>query len=62
MHFKPGYDVEYSCSHSQLVCYPDFEVRKKRYNMITTSGVVVQDEDGYAGRFHCMRLKKSLRL
>ena len=46
MHFKPGYDVEYSCPHCQLVCYPDFEVRTKRYNMVTTSGVVMQDDVG----------------
>jgi hypothetical protein len=35
-----------SCGNCQLVCYPDREERKRRYKMLTTSGVVVQHPDG----------------
>ena len=44
--FRPGYSLDYSCSHCQLVCHPDPNVRKKRYRMIMSSGVVVQNADG----------------
>ncbi|MCX6700125.1 MAG: hypothetical protein NTV68_09385, partial [Methanomicrobiales archaeon] len=60
LHFKPGYDVEYSCSHCQLVCGPDFEGRKKSYNMITTSGVVVQDDVGVCRVVSPHEAKKTL--
>lgn len=35
-----------TCTYCQLVCTPDKEERKKRYKMITGSGVVVQRPDG----------------
>ena len=35
-----------SCANCQLVCTPDKEVRKKRYKMVTKSGVVIQQADG----------------
>jgi epoxyqueuosine reductase QueG len=44
--FRPGYSLDYSCSHCQLVCHPDPDVRKKRYQMVMNSGVVVQNDDG----------------
>lgn len=44
--FRPGYTLDYSCSHCQLVCHPDPDVRKKRYKMVMKGGVVVQNEDG----------------
>lgn len=44
--FRPGYSLDYSCSHCQLVCHPDPEVRKRRFRMVMGSGVIVQDADG----------------
>ena len=44
--FRPGYVLDYSCSHCQLVCHPDPRVRKARYQMVTSGGVVVQNTDG----------------
>lgn len=35
-----------SCAHCQLVCCPDKDERKERYQMLTGAGVVVQDLDG----------------
>jgi epoxyqueuosine reductase QueG len=35
-----------SCGNCQLVCHPDREERKRRYKMLTESGVVVQHPDG----------------
>jgi epoxyqueuosine reductase len=35
-----------ACAHCQLVCVPDKEERKRRYEMITNAGVVVQNPDG----------------
>lgn len=43
---KPGYRTEYTCSHCQLICHPDRDVRKRRYAMVTGSGVIVQEPDG----------------
>lgn len=43
---KPGFRTEYTCSHCQLICHPDKEIRKKRYNMVINSGVIVQSQDG----------------
>ncbi|MDR3063652.1 MAG: epoxyqueuosine reductase [Methanobrevibacter sp.] len=42
----PGYQMEYSCSTCQLICHPDKDIRKKRYNLIRSSGVVIEDEIG----------------
>ena len=35
-----------SCAHCQLVCCPDKDERRARYEMLTGSGVVVQHADG----------------
>jgi epoxyqueuosine reductase len=35
-----------TCGNCQLVCHPDKEERKRRYQMLRESGVVVQNEDG----------------
>jgi epoxyqueuosine reductase QueG len=42
----PGDKVELTCGNCQLICHPDKEVRKKRYKMLTESGVIVQNTDG----------------
>jgi hypothetical protein len=35
-----------TCGNCQLVCHPDKEERKRRYKMLSGSGVVVQHPDG----------------
>jgi epoxyqueuosine reductase len=35
-----------TCGNCQLVCHPDKDVRIKRHKMLTSSGVVIQREDG----------------
>ena len=35
-----------SCAHCQLICAADLEERKRRYQMLRESGVIVQGEDG----------------
>ncbi len=35
-----------TCANCQIVCCPDKEERKARYNMLTDSGVVFQNDDG----------------
>jgi len=35
-----------TCGNCQLVCHPDREERKRRYQMLRRSGVVVQHPDG----------------
>ena len=35
-----------TCGNCQLICHPDKEARKRRYKILTESGVVVQNEDG----------------
>lgn len=35
-----------TCGNCQLVCHPDRDERKRRYQMLTRSGVVVQHPDG----------------
>ena len=42
----PGDRVDLTCGNCQLICHPDIEIRKKRYRLLTDSGVVVQDKDG----------------
>lgn len=36
----------FTCGHCQLICHPDKEERKRRYQSLVTSGVVVQQPDG----------------
>ena len=42
----PGYKIGFTCGNCQLICHPDKDVRKRRYKMLTESGVVVQNPDG----------------
>ncbi len=35
-----------ACANCQLVCCPDKDERKKRYQMLTQSGVIIQNADG----------------
>jgi len=35
-----------TCANCQLLCHPDREERKRRYKLVTKSGVVIQHEDG----------------
>jgi hypothetical protein len=42
----PGDKVELTCGTCQLICHPDKDVRKKRYKLLTESGVIVQSPDG----------------
>ena len=35
-----------TCGSCQIVCSPDKEERKRRYEMLVESGVVVQNPDG----------------
>ncbi len=46
-HFlMPGNKINFTCNNCSLVCHPDKETRKRRYRMLTESGVVVQNADG----------------
>ncbi len=42
----PGNLLEFTCGHCQLICHPDEEVRRARYRMLISSGVIIQDPDG----------------
>lgn len=42
----PGNRIELTCGNCQLVCHPDKAVRKRRYRMLSESGVVIQFPDG----------------
>ena len=42
----PGDLLEFTCGHCQFICHPEKEVRQKRFEMLSSSGVVVQKEDG----------------
>jgi epoxyqueuosine reductase len=46
-HFlMPGNRINFTCNNCSLVCHPDKEIRKRRYKMLTESGVVIQNPDG----------------
>jgi epoxyqueuosine reductase QueG len=45
-HSLSPYKMYLTCGNCQLICHPDKEERKRRYNMLKESGVVVQNEDG----------------
>jgi hypothetical protein len=45
-HSLSPYKLFLTCGNCQLVCHPDKKERKRRYNMLKESGVVVQNEDG----------------
>jgi hypothetical protein len=38
--------INFTCGNCQLICHPDRDERKRRYKLLTESGVVVQREDG----------------
>jgi len=38
--------VELTCGNCQLICHPDKEIRKKRYQLLTESGVIVENAAG----------------
>jgi len=41
-----NYEMQYTCSNCQFVCHPDRGIRKKRYDALMNSGVVIEEEDG----------------
>ncbi|MBW1784150.1 MAG: hypothetical protein JRL30_25845 [Deltaproteobacteria bacterium] len=46
-HFlMPGNRINFTCNNCSLVCHPDKETRRRRYQMLIQSGVVVQNADG----------------
>jgi len=38
--------INFTCGNCQLLCHPDRDERKRRYKLLTKSGVVVQHQDG----------------
>jgi epoxyqueuosine reductase QueG len=42
----PGDRVELTCGNCQLICHPDKEIRKKRYQLLIQSGVIVETAGG----------------
>jgi epoxyqueuosine reductase len=38
--------INFTCGNCQLLCHPDRDERKRRYKLLTKSGVVVQHPDG----------------
>lgn len=38
--------LQFTCGNCQLVCHPEKHVRKRRLDLLRSSGVVVQSEDG----------------
>ena len=38
--------INMTCGNCQLICHPDADERKRRYKLLTKSGVVVQNADG----------------
>jgi len=45
-HFLINEKIRTTCAHCQFICSPDEEERKRRYEMLTKSGVVVQNSNG----------------
>ncbi len=41
-----GRKLNLTCGNCQLVCHPDREERRRRYQLVIRSGVVVQNDDG----------------
>jgi hypothetical protein len=41
-----GRVINMTCGNCQLVCHPDRDERKRRYKLLTRSGVAVQNPDG----------------
>ncbi|MDR0888138.1 MAG: hypothetical protein LBM39_03015 [Candidatus Methanoplasma sp.] len=40
------YEMQYTCSNCQFVCHPDPSVRKKRFDLLAKSGVIIEGADG----------------
>jgi hypothetical protein len=38
--------INFTCGNCQLLCHPDKDERKRRYKLLTESGVVIQHPDG----------------
>ena len=45
-HFLINEKIRTTCAHCQFICSPNKEERKQRYEMLTKSGVVVQNSNG----------------
>jgi epoxyqueuosine reductase len=45
-HSLMNYKLYTTCGNCQIVCVPDKEERKRRYQLLAKGGVVVQNEDG----------------
>ncbi|MCP4005063.1 MAG: epoxyqueuosine reductase [bacterium] len=62
--FHPGMGsarkLNLTCGNCQLLCHPDRDERKRRYKLLTKSGVVVQNEDGSLEAVSPARAKKHL--
>ncbi len=41
-----GRKLNMTCGNCQLLCHPDKDERKRRYKLLTESGVVIQHPDG----------------
>jgi len=40
------FEMQYTCCNCQFVCHPDINVRKRRYDLLRNSGVVIEEADG----------------
>jgi len=56
----PGDRVELTCGNCQLICHPDKDVRKKRYQMLMESGVIVENPAGKREAVSPAEAKKKL--
>ena len=56
----PGDRVELTCGNCQLICHPDKDIRKKRYKLLTESGVIVENSDGSRAAVSPEEAKKHL--
>jgi hypothetical protein len=41
-----GKKLNFTCGNCQLVCHPEHEERVRRFKMLTSNGVVIQQPDG----------------
>jgi len=40
------FEMQYTCCNCQFVCHPDINIRKKRYELLKNSGVIIEESDG----------------
>jgi hypothetical protein len=45
-HFLIDAKIRTTCAHCQFICCPDKKERKRRFEMLSQSGVVVQNSNG----------------